>query len=220
MAIVLAALALGLAIAAPAWIAGLELFGQSSRAETARSYYADSNYLSWRVAGLWMNAELFGSPSEPSEVLWRLFHRTHAAGSGWGALGVLPLALAALAALRCRSREVRFWLVLGLSVPALLVVLSTPLGRALHRALPFLGHVDLLRGLIVWNLAGTVLAAFGAVRLFRAWRSPRRRGWLLYLIAFLIVGLSAMSLARAGLGARTSLLGQAALPATVIGPRL
>jgi len=197
-----AGLAAGLAIGALPIAATVELLVHSTRGAGA-GYYADANFLPWRTPALWFAPDVFGWPSLKTQELLPGFNRTIAGGSGWGALGILPLGLALLALWRRagpRSERI-FWGGLAGLPLLVLLALGTPAYGVLSRLWPGIDDIDLLRGLFLVNLGGTVLAAFGAAELAALWRQPARRPWLGALAAYLAFGVAALTLGRLGVPA-------------------
>lgn len=196
-----AGLAAGLALGALPLSAGIEALSQSTRLGSG-GYYSDSNFLPWRAVGLWFNPGLFNLPAQGEFAALGVFHRRFMSGSGFGYGGVIALGLALYALVRRAGPvdERRFWAGLGGATLAFLFLLATPLGGLLLATLPWLRDVDLLRGLIVVNLALAILAGFGAAELARQWQeSGARRAWGWFWGLFLAAGVALAVACRSGL---------------------
>lgn len=201
------AIAAGLALGALPLSAGIEALTQSTRLGSG-GYYADSNFLPWRAVGLWFNPGLFNLPAQGEFAALGVFHRRFMSGSGFGFGGVIALGLALYALVRRAGPvdERRFWAGLAGATLAFLFLLATPLGGLLMAALPWLRDVDLLRGLIVVNLALAILAGFGAAELVRQGReSGARRAWSGFWGVFLAAGVAIVAVCRGGIPGGPSL---------------
>jgi membrane protein YfhO len=193
-------IAAGLTVAALPIVAGIELLSKSLRL-THSGYYANDNFLHWRALALWFSSEVFGSPAR-GDFAAGILGRRLMSGSGWGAMGVVPLGLAAFALVRRAgpARERVFWGALAGGTVVFLLLQDTPVNEILLRVVPWIQDVDLLRGLVVVNLAGALLAGWGASKLEEVWtRGEDRRGWLVFWILFLIVGTGMVVMGRLGI---------------------
>lgn len=106
-------------------------------------------------------------------------------------VGILPLALAALALLRPRSRYV--WIFLTLAIISLLLVFGTPLYALPFYLLP--GYQQLhtpFRWVFPYTLAMAVLAAAGADYLLKRSSAARGLGWLALGLGLLILLVAAI----------------------------
>ena len=196
-----AAVAVGLGIGCLPVVAGIELLGQSTRVGTSSGYYATSNFLPWQAMTLWFSPDAFGWPNYRLQEVLPVMNRSIAASSGWGALGivVLYLALGALVLRIGPARERRFWGLIALLPLMFLFLLKTPLHGVLSRAWPGIDHIDLLRTLFLVNLAGAVLAGWGACGLFQAWRTGALRPWRRLLAAYGVFGFLILIAGRASI---------------------
>ncbi|HLH14607.1 MAG TPA: YfhO family protein [Solirubrobacteraceae bacterium] len=162
LALLLAALVLGCALAAIMYLPLLELLGQSSNLSRSGPYEG-KNWLFGFVA-----PELWGRPDKHNEIAGgpsNYLERT-------AYFGVLPLvfAIAGLAARRTRAQL--FFAVVALL--ALGLVISVPVYSHLVGGLPVLNRMDLHRYLGVIAFCGAVLAAYGLQLLLTEQSSKRR----------------------------------------------
>ncbi|HEX7877806.1 MAG TPA: YfhO family protein, partial [Candidatus Eisenbacteria bacterium] len=174
--------------------------------------YAHNNFLNWRVPALWFSPEVFGDVASLDMPI-AIFGRPYMSGTGWGAIGVVPLGLVffALVSRVGPVRERLFWAGLGGITLAFLFFLATPAYHVLIRFLPWLDDVDLLRGLLVPTLCGALLAGWGAAELVAAWsRGTPRSQWLLPWLGFIAIGVVAILVGRSGLSMDRSLPGDLA----------
>jgi len=209
------ALILGLCIGILPLISGGELLHHSTRLQSARGYYATSNFLPWRSTGLWMNHELFGRIVALDSPFWNVLHRTPQSSSGWGALGIVPLFLALFALLRRAGprRERIFWGGLSGIVLAFLFLMQTGFARVVQSLWPGIHGTDLLRGLFLVNLSGAVLTGWGLEALIKTWRA-RNPIWILAFGAYLVFGVIAVLAAVHGFHLSLS---KALLPLLLVG---
>ena len=201
------AIATGLAIGSLPLIAGIELFTHSVRFSGDSSYYANNNFLHWRALAMWFNPQVFGWPTENVYAVGAQFKRTIASSSGWGSLGVIPLWLALIALVRRAGpkRERVFWGGLAGATLLFLLLMFTPVYLLLRSAWSLIDSVDLLRGLIVVNLAGAVLVGWGANELLTMWNRREKRWWIGSLVLYLFLGTTILVIGRAGLAVSHSL---------------
>jgi hypothetical protein len=124
-------------------------------------------------------------------------------------LGLLPLALAALALWRSTERERWFWAALATGCVVYSLGIHTPLYPLLYRLVPSLGWVRVPpRALLLAILAVNLLAAMGVDALLAEWQPLARRR------ATLAAAASFMGCAALGIGFALLLRGQ--VPANVL----
>jgi membrane protein YfhO len=190
-----AAFAAGLMLGALPLMSGVEMLTHSTRLGSG-GYYAGSNSLPLRTVALWFNPGAFGLPNEGD---FTADGRRFMSGSGFGYLGVVPLGLAGLALVRRKGpfRERIFWGGLSGITLAFLFLQAMPFHAALVGLWPWLSDVDLLRGLIVVNLGGVILAGWGAAELACLWKPGiARRTWLIPWVGYLVLGTMVVVICR------------------------
>jgi hypothetical protein len=213
-------LMLGLAIGTLSLVPSFELLNHSVRLQSDRGYYANSNFLPWRAVALWFNHDLFGKVGTPDSRFWNVLHRTTNSSSGWGALGILPLFLAVFALIRRAGPRTEriFWGGLSGLILAFLFLMQTGFAGIVKSLWPEVNGTDLLRGLFLVNLSGSVLAGWGMQELIQIWTARNgTRTWALPFGAFVILGTFAVLVAIPHGGFHYSLF-RALLPLLVIGP--
>lgn len=202
------ALALALALGGVTLWASIELYLQSTRSGSLADYYGSGNFLHWRALALWFHPGVFGGPSREEFAVFQLFQRTGFGSSGWGALGIIPLWLALMALLRGggpRSERL-FWGILGAGV-LLFLLLADPFQGVLRGIWSGVAQIDLLRGLVVVNLAGSILAAWGTERLVALWNQPGQgRRWILPWTLYVGLGAVILMVCQWGIETPGSLL--------------
>jgi O-antigen/teichoic acid export membrane protein len=107
-----------------------------------------------------------------------------------GYVGVVPLLLAMLGAIRSRHRD--RWFFVGLAVLSLLLAFGTPLYALIYYGLPFFSQLRTpFRWLYLFDFAAAVLAGFGADALWRRQEPEGHGHWLPPVLGFL--GLAALA---------------------------
>ena len=209
---VLCGFALGLLIAMPQLLPSIELSRMSHRVgKPSAAGYAAYTELALPLQSLAMLTlpEAFGGDSDPNNPYWGFYEKRSLEGATFGVrhnfaetavyVGIIPLGLATLAAIRLRksdkgdSRPLFF---LFLALFALALALGTPLNALFYFGIPGFGQSGSpARVLVLWSFACACLSSLGLNSLMRV-KPTRKEGFVVMGVALLCLAIGLALLTR------------------------